>query len=805
PLHFLDLADIDEKERSYLHKILFTRDPAKVDEYPELPWSDMTYSPLEWTAASYASQEPTDSSVNLDGDDSATQNASSPIAQEIVPEETHSAAAVIHTPSSVYPETPVVTLPHQIPTSVPAQPPGMYQVSHVPMSGLYVSNVANVSLHGYVSNPYSTYQQISPHPVYTGEVTHEPTTTSARNGRDSRRMNSKRNNKRIENQFNDRSSAGRHSQDILPTQSPQLDSPPTVNSSIAPQNYAMYSQISPMHHGYATQFFNPATPSHLAAHHPNPQHGTPIYIPSHPSMYTPMYSSYTHQAGAPPMMAFPTIPSGAVVTTGNSMETSGPEETTVAVTNKEVLLNEVSIHQSQKQVITYHSEPIQEMCEVVTEQNNAKSIGYQQQQSEDDDYSQSNLVKTVVVSNSNIVSEPVSFIDVTQSETKNRNLPPPSVHQHLSKDAVPSSFVPEKALNSETLVHNSVQMTQSSRVNVSDTSLCVNTVVSDLNSKQEKTIVNAVTLPSVVAQHDMSQLEIKSSCGVDVPVPSSTENIVAYTECVSNSGDVQHQTSGQNVIASHTVDVSAAQASTPAPSNSKSWASLFKSAASSPGESMMSGAPSGIKLSANMKPFQNAVPATGDLSRRVSEGHAAPVSTTANIVSGRSFPNTPTTPIEDPYLYRLGEFLSKYQLEHKTLSLQPRGLTNRSNWCYINSTLQALLACPQFYNLMKDLKKPLETRRTTKSTTPIIDSMVQFVSEFLPLSAASRPRDRKEKAVRKDDGSIEDQCGPPFEPNYIYKMLNSIRSDTFKVEGRQEDAEEFLGCLLNALNDEMLE
>jgi len=36
-------------------------------------------------------------------------------------------------------------------------------------------------------------------------------------------------------------------------------------------------------------------------------------------------------------------------------------------------------------------------------------------------------------------------------------------------------------------------------------------------------------------------------------------------------------------------------------------------------------------------------------------------------------------------------------------------------------------------------------------------------------------------------------------------MLSAIRSDTFKVEGRQEDAEEFLSCLLNGLHDEMFE
>ena len=44
-----------------------------------------------------------------------------------------------------------------------------------------------------------------------------------------------------------------------------------------------------------------------------------------------------------------------------------------------------------------------------------------------------------------------------------------------------------------------------------------------------------------------------------------------------------------------------------------------------------------------------------------------------------------------------------------------------------------------------------------------------------------------------------------FEPIVIHKILNGVRSDMFQVEGRQEDAEEFLCCILNRLNDEMLE
>lgn len=58
---------------------------------------------------------------------------------------------------------------------------------------------------------------------------------------------------------------------------------------------------------------------------------------------------------------------------------------------------------------------------------------------------------------------------------------------------------------------------------------------------------------------------------------------------------------------------------------------------------------------------------------------------------------------------------------------------------------------------------------------------------------------------QKKDHSISINCDNPFEPAWIYKMLSGMRSDSFVIEGRQEDAEEFLGFLLNGLNDEMLD
>lgn len=210
--------------------------------------------------------------------------------------------------------------------------------------------------------------------------------------------------------------------------------------------------------------------------------------------------------------------------------------------------------------------------------------------------------------------------------------------------------------------------------------------------------------------------------------------------------------------------------------------------------------------------------------------------------------------LSDPYLYNLGGkifklkskilqiysitfqicilavFLCKYELEHKIVSLQPRGLTNRSNWCYVNAVLQSLIACPPFYNLLKAL--PVGVNKKGNKQTLIVDALsvycafsltllvssmkilkiifsyrVEYANEFSPLPPNARSGKRDKSARNKEENTaVEIMTGPAFEPSGIYKILGKVRGESsFNVEGRQEDAEEFLSCLLNGLNDEMFE
>lgn len=151
---------------------------------------------------------------------------------------------------------------------------------------------------------------------------------------------------------------------------------------------------------------------------------------------------------------------------------------------------------------------------------------------------------------------------------------------------------------------------------------------------------------------------------------------------------------------------------------------------------------------------------------------------------------------------KIGGMLRGYTQDHHHVALQPRGLINKGYWCYVNAPLQALLACPPFYNLMKNVPNIVGLKKG-KSTTPVIDSIVEYVHEFSVMAPVLKPskKDKNSSGARMEPEVV---TGSPFEPLYVYKMLANMGGDMF-TEGRQQDAEEMLSVVLNGLHDEMVE
>ena len=106
---------------------------------------------------------------------------------------------------------------------------------------------------------------------------------------------------------------------------------------------------------------------------------------------------------------------------------------------------------------------------------------------------------------------------------------------------------------------------------------------------------------------------------------------------------------------------------------------------------------------------------------------------------------------------------------------QPRGIKNRSNWCFAISSLQALMASPPFHNL---LLKLVASNVQTHLECPFLNAMVHFTSSL----------------VHTNRGVLDPGC--------VLKVLLKIPRQVF-MEGRQEDAEECLNFILNSLSEEM--
>jgi len=205
-------------------------------------------------------------------------------------------------------------------------------------------------------------------------------------------------------------------------------------------------------------------------------------------------------------------------------------------------------------------------------------------------------------------------------------------------------------------------------------------------------------------------------------------------------------------------------------SSKKSWASLFKAS-----NAVAEGVPNGFKSHHTVTVEQP----TAHLEVAVKE-----------VVEETSLSLIPMD--TDDRAVRLAEFVSHWYPVYTRTHIQLHGLINRSNWCYINASLQALLAIPTIYHFFKNLKE-FSNEAAKVTSTPLTDSMISFFHRFEPIEMHS--------SGKRDNEEVN--YGAAFEPKGVYEVLSVMKS-TLSEKGRQEDAEEFLSFLLNGIHDELV-
>lgn len=134
--------------------------------------------------------------------------------------------------------------------------------------------------------------------------------------------------------------------------------------------------------------------------------------------------------------------------------------------------------------------------------------------------------------------------------------------------------------------------------------------------------------------------------------------------------------------------------------------------------------------------------------------------------------------------------------EQKTVFLEPRGLINTGNMCYMNSVLQVLMFCSPFYDFLDQTSQRVV--HSFKSETPLLDAMILFMQEYKILKLAPT-NEQLRKIIR---GEEIERYGEPFTPDFVYEAIRQLSRFASMRRGHQQDAEEFLGFMLQSLDDE---
>ncbi|POR39300.1 Putative ubiquitin carboxyl-terminal hydrolase 3 [Tolypocladium paradoxum] len=146
----------------------------------------------------------------------------------------------------------------------------------------------------------------------------------------------------------------------------------------------------------------------------------------------------------------------------------------------------------------------------------------------------------------------------------------------------------------------------------------------------------------------------------------------------------------------------------------------------------------------------------------------------------------------------LAEAIHAYRVDSgdKISFLEPRGLINTGNMCYMNSVLQVLMFCVPFYDFLEQVSK--RAVHSFKSDTPLVDAMIMFMHEYKVL-ASGASADQLRRILKGED---LEKYGEPFTPEFVYEAIRQLSRFASMRRGHQQDAEEFLGFLLQSLDDE---
>ncbi|KAI0514491.1 hypothetical protein F5B22DRAFT_637058 [Xylaria bambusicola] len=146
----------------------------------------------------------------------------------------------------------------------------------------------------------------------------------------------------------------------------------------------------------------------------------------------------------------------------------------------------------------------------------------------------------------------------------------------------------------------------------------------------------------------------------------------------------------------------------------------------------------------------------------------------------------------------LADALRDYEVSsgQKLAFLEPRGLVNTGNMCYMNSVLQALIFCTPFYDFLEQVSK--KAAHSFNSETPLIDAMVMLLQEYKVISSAVSA-EYLQKRLKSEE---LEKYGDAFTPEFVYEAMKRLPRFASMQRGQQQDAEEFLGFLLQAIGEE---